>query len=208
LLVGLQALDLLRIGLVVCDVSGQLLATNRTAGEILRTRDGLELNSDGTLCGPQGCSQPLEEVVRRAAEAAFFGEPGSHDAALSVRRASGKRPLTLLVRSVRKISTADHSGRPAALVLILDSALSVKTTHAELRQIYGLTSTETHLANLLMEGRTLKDCCSKLGISQATARTHLKHLFKKTRVRCQSELVSLILRSVGLARLGSALTEA
>src|SRR6267143_3866854 len=48
-LLGLEALDLLSIGLVVSNASGQLLLANRMAEKILRTRDGLELNSDGVL---------------------------------------------------------------------------------------------------------------------------------------------------------------
>lgn len=199
--VGLEALDVLGIGFVVCSSSGRLLLANRTAEAILEDRDGLKLNSDGVLDTTQESSPKFVELVAQAIEMAHSGR-GTGGAALAVRRASGNRTLTVLVRSVSKASPTDASTQPAALVLILDSALSVKTTEIELGQLYGLSLAEARLANLLMDGKTLNDCAHELGIRRSTAHAHLKHLFKKTRVRRQSVLVSLLLRSIGLARLG------
>jgi DNA-binding CsgD family transcriptional regulator len=87
---------------------------------------------------------------------------------------------------------------PATLLFILDPEIPVETVEAELRQLYGLTSTEACLANLLMDGKALDECCTALGIRRSTARTHLQHLFEKLGVQRQSELVSLLLKSIGL----------
>jgi DNA-binding CsgD family transcriptional regulator len=87
---------------------------------------------------------------------------------------------------------------PATLLFILDPETSVETVEAELRQLYGLTSMEACLANLLMEGKALDECCKILNIRRTTARTHLQHLFEKVGVQRQSELVSLLLKSIGL----------
>jgi DNA-binding CsgD family transcriptional regulator len=86
----------------------------------------------------------------------------------------------------------------AVLGMILDSALPVEATKAELRQLYGFTSTEARLANHLMDGLALEDCCSAMGIRRTTARMHLRNIFAKTGVRRQGELVSLLLKSIGL----------
>jgi DNA-binding CsgD family transcriptional regulator len=200
-LLGLEALDVLSIGLVVCAGSGQLLLANRTAEGILKTRDGLALDSDGALCAPRGCSRPLAEVLRQAARTALPGEPTTSATALAARRGAGRRALTVWVESFR--GWADGSGQSAALLLIMDSALPAHATEAELHQLYGLTSTEARLANLLMDGMALDDCCHELDICRSTACTHLKRIFKKTRVRRQSELVSLLLKSIGWARVGN-----
>jgi DNA-binding CsgD family transcriptional regulator len=82
--------------------------------------------------------------------------------------------------------------------MIQDSALPVETAEAELRQLYGLTSAEARLSNLLMEGAALEDCCAQLGIRRTTARMHLRNIFAKTGVRRQGELVALLLKSIGL----------
>ena len=204
LLAGLEAMDLLGVGLMLCNVFGQLLVANQSAEQFLASRDGLELNSDGVLCAIQPCWPPVEELVQRAASAVLDREIASKDAALAVPRAANKRPLTLLVRSVTRSSKAVNSAQPAALVLILDSSLPVQAIVVELQQLYGLTSTEARLANLLMEGEALDDCCEQLSICRSTGCTHLKRIFKKTGVRRQSELVTLLLKSIGLARLGNA----
>jgi len=57
---------------------------------------------------------------------------------------------------------------------------------------------EACLANLLMQGKALDECCRLLDIRRSTARTHLQHLFEKVGVQRQSELVSLLLKSIGL----------
>jgi DNA-binding CsgD family transcriptional regulator len=203
LMAGLEALNFLGIGLIVCNVFGQLLLANQTAEEFLTARDGLALNSDRVLCAVRPCRPSVEEVVQRAASAVLDKEVGSKDAALSVLRPSNKRALTVLVRSVTSASKAVNSAQPAALVLILDTALPVQTIAVELQQLYGFTSTEARLANLLMEGAALDDCCEQLGICRSTGCTHLKRIFKKTGVSRQSELVTLLLKSIGLARLGN-----
>jgi DNA-binding CsgD family transcriptional regulator len=194
-----EALDLLDIGLVVCDASGRALISNQTAVHILGTRDGLEIDCDGLLRSTQHSRPALSELVERVAAASQTDGAGSRDAAVSVPRADGKRALTLLVRpaNVGSRNTPD-SRQAAALVMILDSGRPVQTTASELRRLYGLTSTEARLANLLMEGKDLKECCDKLGIRRSTVRMHRRNLFSKTGVRRQSELVSLLMKSIGL----------
>jgi DNA-binding CsgD family transcriptional regulator len=86
----------------------------------------------------------------------------------------------------------------AALVMILDSAHPVEIAETELRQLYGFTATEARLANHLMEGLSLEECCAAMEIRRTTARMHLRNIFAKTGVRRQGELVSLLLKSIGL----------
>jgi DNA-binding CsgD family transcriptional regulator len=199
LLASFEALDLLDIGLVVCNASGQVLIANQTAGLILSTRDGLEIDRDGMLRATHGSSSALSELVERVARDGQTGDAGSPDAVLSVPRASNRRALTLLAHPANgDMSSVPHSQQAAALVVIVDSARPVQTTASELRQLYGLTSTEARLANLLMEGRDLDECCDQLGIRRSTVRMHRRNLFSKTGVRRQSELVSLLMKSIGL----------
>jgi DNA-binding CsgD family transcriptional regulator len=198
LMAGFEALDLVNIGVIVADLSGKLLLANQTAEQVLETRDGITVTPRGLLRASGACGTALSALLRQ------FGNPGPRrmDAAgtvLAVQRSSGKRPLTLLVRPVEASSQQDLGG-PRILIFLLDPDLPVETAEAELRQLYGLTSTEACLANLLMEGKTLDDCCAVLKIRRSTARTHLQHLFEKVGVQRQSELVSLLLKSIGLVR--------
>src|SRR5579862_3103146 len=200
LMAGFEALDLVNVGLLVTSAAGQLLLANRSAEQILDTRDGLELTPRGTIRTSLKSTPALNVLL----DAAGKSQPSeSNDSIVAIRRPSGKRPLTLVIRAVQAVasSTTDPSS-PTALVFILDPEFNVGTAEDELRQLYGLTSTEACLANLLMEGKTLDDCCEILEIRRSTARTHLQHVFEKVGVQRQSELVSLLLKSIGLVRHG------
>lgn len=196
---GLEALDLVNIGLLVANAGGQVLLANRTAEQVLESRDGLELSLQGELRTSKRCSPSLSLLMQQAANRGATENP---DSILAVPRHSAKRPLTLLIRSVGNPVEDRDPQAPTALIFVLDPQSSVSTPEAELRQLYGLTSTEAAVANLLMEGKTLDECCVILDIRRSTARTHLQHLFEKIGVQRQSELVSLLLKSIGLVRTG------
>ena len=197
MMAGLDALDLLNIGLALADPSGSLLLANRTAKHILEMRDGLQLTSRGVL--QSSLYSWGVDVLQQAAKAARAEEPKTNDVVLAVQRSSGKRPLTLLVHSANGVAENGYPATTAAPVfIILDPEVPVEVDAAKLYRLYGLTSTETRLANLLMQGKSLKDCCYELGIRGPTGRGHLHRIFKKTHVKRQSQLVSLLFKSIGL----------
>jgi len=197
-----EALDLLNIGLILCSESGQLQFTNRTADEVLQSRDGLEVNAHGMLQATQEDASLLSQLVDRVVRAGADEIPRT-DIAVSLRRASRKRPLTVLVRRADAVvPCGGNSTRPGALLIVIDSALPVHTQESELRRLYGLTSTESRLAKLLMEGKDLDGCCDELGISRSTVRMHRRNLFSKTDVRRQTQLIALLFKSIGLGPRG------
>jgi DNA-binding CsgD family transcriptional regulator len=136
-------------------------------------------------------------LLRQVAESPTHTTAEPSGGILVVPRRSGKRALNLLVRPASSgLLAKQYSSSPAALVLALDPELSVPAT--ELREVYGLTGAEARLTKLLMDGHTLDDCCVHMGVSRLTVYSHLKRLFKKVGAQRQSELVSLLLRSVGV----------
>jgi DNA-binding CsgD family transcriptional regulator len=195
----LEAFDLLNVGVAVSNLAGQLLLANRAADEIIAARDGLELTSRGELCVARGSSKPGWAALReRTRGPMVLGNARNKDSALNIQRPSGKRPLTVRLRPIDgNVVKADPA---AALVLILDPDSSVEAGEAELRQLYEFTPTEARLASLLMEGKSLSECCDELEIRVSTGRMHLGNLFAKTGVQRQSQLVLLLLKSVGLVR--------
>jgi DNA-binding CsgD family transcriptional regulator len=195
---GLEALDLLNIGLMVCSASAEVLVANQTAEQILQAHDGLELDAEGALSTTHDENTSLIDMVRSVGKTPRTPDGVHRDTAFAVPRAAGKRPLTLFLRAVNTKSDAPAPNEAAVLVMILDATQPVETAEAELRQLYGFTMTEARLANHLMEGLSLEDCCRAMGIRRTTARMHLRNIFAKTGVRRQGELVSLLLKSIGL----------
>jgi DNA-binding CsgD family transcriptional regulator len=199
LMAGLEALNLLNVGLAVTTRSGQLLMANRKFEQILAAHDGLELTSDGVLQMQERSTAVIGELMQRAQVNAAAGK-SRHAAAFAVARPSGRRPLTMYIRSSKSAAASGDAAGPSAVVFVMDPELSVETAETELRQLYGLTQTEARVANLLMEGKTLDECCQQLAIRRSTGRTHVQHLFEKVGVQRQSELVSVLWKSIGLIR--------
>jgi DNA-binding CsgD family transcriptional regulator len=56
---------------------------------------------------------------------------------------------------------------------------------------FGLTPVETRVLAGLFAGRTLNQTAATLGITRPTAKTHLEHIFSKTGVTRQAELMRL-----------------
>jgi DNA-binding CsgD family transcriptional regulator len=193
---GFGALSFLHIGLVLCARDGRVIGANEIAEEILSTRDGLEVSREGMLRVSQEGERPLEQLVQEAGKQTRIAQSGS--SVLAVRRGAGKSRLTLLIRASQ---ASENEG--SVLVMIMDAALPVRTIESELRQLYGFSSMEARLANLLIQGHSLEECCQELAFRRSTGCTHLKRLFKKTGVHRQSELVALLLKSIGLLYLGS-----
>jgi DNA-binding CsgD family transcriptional regulator len=62
-------------------------------------------------------------------------------------------------------------------------------------RIYGLTPAETRLLDWILTGAGPAQAAQEMGIRPATARTHLMHIFSKTRTCRQAELINLVMAS-------------
>jgi DNA-binding CsgD family transcriptional regulator len=60
---------------------------------------------------------------------------------------------------------------------------------------YRLTAAEGNVLREIFRCSGLLESADNLGITEATARTHLQHIFSKTDTRNQAELVRLVMRS-------------
>jgi len=100
LMAGLEALNLLNIGLAVTTASGQILMSNRTFDQMLAAHDALELSSGGVLQAQEGSSPLFSELLERAHIHAAAGKV-RQPAVIAVTRPSGKRPLPVYIRSTK-----------------------------------------------------------------------------------------------------------
>lgn len=186
---SMEALDLLGIGLAICESSAHVLAANATARQILLDNDALQLSETGQLGTVVKDAPSVSGVIERVIDAEVAGE------ALLIPRASGRCALTVFVRP------AENERRDRCrhvLVMMLDGSRVVETAPSDLHHLFRFTPQETRLANLLMAGKTLPEACDELSIHVSTGCTHLRKIFKKTGTHRQGELVSLLLRSIGL----------
>jgi len=106
-----------------------------------------------------------------------------------------------LVAPLRGRRWGADRGEELALLFVTDPEASQPAPIDLIVQVYELTRSEARLAASLMEGRTVAEAASTLGITAQTARTVLKHVLAKTGSHRQSELMRLLTRGpVGLRR--------
>ena len=187
-----EVMDCLRIGVIFAGAGGRVLAANRPAQEIFSLKDGLEF-SRGFLrtALPQETSALRNLIV--AGRAPVF---------LSLSRPSGKRPLSVLIRSLSQDRDASSSERPMAVVFVSDPDQRLDVDPAGVKDLYGLTPAEAAVASLVGVGRPVLEAARRLGVQTNTVRMQLKQVYAKTGARRQSALVYLIMTGPAHLRLG------
>ena len=71
------------------------------------------------------------------------------------------------------------------------TSLQPNATHEDLFRQFGLTPRECEIAEYLLAGRTRGYIEEKLVLSKSTVKTHVRHIYEKTGVHSQQELLSL-----------------
>jgi DNA-binding CsgD family transcriptional regulator len=188
-----DALDRVPVGIILVDAHGRPVRVNWIARAILDERDGLRM-SDGALYSARAeVTAALQTLIHCAAQTGK-GRAAHPGGVLALPRPSLKRSLSVLVTPLR-VSPDEWGLRGAAAALfVTDPESRVETAETALKQIYGLTTAEAHLAAVLLQGKSLKDAGHELRIGRETVRTHLRQVFAKTDTRRQSELILLLLR--------------
>lgn len=79
-----------------------------------------------------------------------------------------------------------------ALFIIDPQAVQLPSTE-RLEELYGLTPSEAKVACEFARGHSYKQVAQHLRVSVDTVRAHVKHIYPKTRVNRQSDLVRLVL---------------
>ena len=195
---ALRALDQLPWGVVFVDEHRNRLAANRHAEEILIAGDGLTARGNILRADLADETARLERLLNSA-----LGRTGrqrsSAGGTLSITRPSGAHPLSLAVVPLNiEMETLGDRGRIAA-IFVTDPDSPLDSDEQYLRELYALTAGEARLTSLLLEGKSVEQAATAMGITVNTARTRLKRIYSKTGVRRQPELVRRLL--LGLPRL-------
>lgn len=188
----LAALERWSCGAVVIDGRGRCHA-NAAALEIMRMRDGLNLSMEGLRAAHPAANRALQALVAEAWRV-FAGEAGS-SLPVPVPRPSMAPPFLVDAFPLHRPGSGIEDR--AVMLVIVDPAARPRGQGEVIRVALGLTRAETAVALSLLDGLGLKAAADDLGITHATARTHLQRIFHKTGTTRQAELVLM------LARLGA-----
>ena len=185
------ALDRWACGAIVLEGCGRVHA-NVAALEIVRANDGLTLSARGLRAGHADADRALGRLIDQAWRTFAGAVPVSR--AVSIPRPSEAQPLLVHAFPLPAGGAGARLEDRAVLLVLLDPARRIAGNEEATRVAFGLTHAEGALAMRLLDGQAPKAVADDLGVSHATIRTHLQHLFHKTGTSRQAELVLVLAR--------------
>jgi DNA-binding CsgD family transcriptional regulator/PAS domain-containing protein len=184
------ALEVIGSIVLVVDARGRVRFANAAARDLLRAGAGLCVARQRLETQRPEETAQLQRLVRDAALApseAYLQAGGT----MSVTRRSGL-PLELHVAPLAPSREGDWPVGDLALLIARDPDAVPPSAVQFLNRRFGLTLAEARLALILLNGSGATDAAEQLGVSNATVRSHLQHIFEKTGTRRQAELVRLL----------------
>ena len=181
-------LDALPQAVFALDSSARVLVANGPAQRLIATADGLAVEAGQLRASLLADQARLAAMIQAAIEP--VNEAGRAWARVS--RPSGGLPLALFVAPLNVADEQLAAAGAKVLVIVHDTAELRCASVEMLTSVYGLTDTEARLASALSGGHSLESAATLLHMRPATARSHLKAVFRKMGVSRQQDLVRVL----------------
>ena len=187
------AIEQMAVGMILLDKRGKVIRLNPTAATILAEDDGIAL---------RGTSIAIDDAeLARSFQARIAGAEEEMPLTIRIPRTSGRGDLLLVAGSAHAPDYVTAGGGPATVLYLSDPVHTPRVSPESIRELLGLTPSESAIAADIASGLSLADSAAHLGISPNTVRAHLRSIFNKTGVKRQSQLVHLVHHSLpGLTR--------
>ena len=178
-----ELLESAKIGIVRLDRHARVVAANDVGHALLR--GGGELSQqDGAL----RAALPKENAELQALLARALARSGT-GGSMRLSRDGSILPAVLNVVPLLK---EDAGGRFGALVLIADPAHRQDFDPALVGEILGLTSTESRIAVLLAQGKSIGEVAVEARRSPTTVKWHIRQIYAKCGLSRQADLIQLV----------------
>jgi DNA-binding CsgD family transcriptional regulator len=185
-----DTLDCLHAGAFLVDADGRLVHSNTSANDMLN--DGNVLHANGRLAAFDAKGdQELHDIFAAARDGdAALGGKG---VAVQLTARNGDQFVTHvlpLTTGARRKAGVPYSA--VAAVFVQRAGNDTPPSLDALAERYQLTPSELRVLIAIIDIGGVPEVAAALNLSQATVRTHLRHVFEKTGVRRQADLVKLI----------------
>lgn len=186
--VGSAMLEALPQAVFALDGNGRVLFANGPAQALIAMADGITLEAAKLRASLANEQAQLAAVIRSA----LTPLPERGRGWIRVSRPSGGPPYAMFVSALNAADEQLLAAGAKVLVLVHDTAAHRCASVAMLTSVYGLTETEARLASALSGGHSLESAAALLDMRLATARSHLKAVFRKMGVGRQQDLVRVL----------------
>jgi len=183
-------LDNLSAGVVVVANDSRILHAN-AAAQLMFKADGPVRSFHGKLSATDlaGARELTEAIVLAQRNEAAIGAAGI---GVALKNASGEAAIAHVLPLAYGELRTRLMPQATAAVFVTQAGRKLSADMSAIAKDFGLTPAEARLLEHLVQGATLVDVAHTLGVSDPTARSHLSHIFLKTGVTRQADLVALI----------------
>jgi DNA-binding CsgD family transcriptional regulator len=188
------SLEVLNTGVYFIGQQNRIVYLNRQAREQVKSGNVLRLLDDYLVATDQESQKRLQAELEKIEHHPEWEDRLGCALALADGAGSGYVAHVLRLRGTRQSQIATHFAALAA-IFVQDPGIPPPLANAAFASLYGLTDGELRLLNGLMPGLSLGEAARSLGISEATAKTHLHRIFAKTKTSRQAELFYLLMTS-------------
>jgi DNA-binding CsgD family transcriptional regulator/PAS domain-containing protein len=184
-------LDALVAGVYLLARDGRVVYMNATATQQIKTGKALRIVNNRLLPSDPQARQALARATDETATEELDGETGGHS--LAIPDPQGDGYVATLLRLDRGSRQAIMAPFAASVAVFVQKPARVAMMPGEaFAKLYRLTGGELRVLIALAQGLGGKEAADMLGISEPTVRTHLQHIFSKTRTSRQTDVLRLL----------------
>jgi DNA-binding CsgD family transcriptional regulator len=188
------SLEALSTGIYFIGRHGRVVYLNRAARAQVKSGCVLRMVDDRLVAAGRDAQKLLQAELSDIVDDPSREDRLGRAIALADGEGAGFVAYVLPLRRDARPRIGNRSAAIAA-IFVQDPASAPSPANAAFAKLYGLTDGELRLLNGLTPGLSLAEAGSRLGISEATAKTHLRRIFRKTKTSKQAELLYLLMTS-------------
>jgi DNA-binding CsgD family transcriptional regulator len=192
-------LDLLVVAIVLVDADGRIVHANRAAMRYLDEARAVQRHGGRLTASDLGAAVALRTAIGQAARCSRAAGAGS-GVAIPLPEVDGRDLAAWVLPLPGTLPNEPAAPCSAEVAIFLREIGDTPPLAGELlARHYGITPAECRVLTFLIQGMTPHETASALRCSETTVRTHLQHLFAKTRTRGQPDLVRLAMSALAPA---------
>jgi DNA-binding CsgD family transcriptional regulator len=179
-----EALHRLEHAVILVGAQARVLFANRGADAILADGKGLSIRKGRLAAGRPSDDAALLRLIDDVAQNRTGGS-------LAIAR-EGRPSLLIIVMPPSAEARWMFHDPPSAILFVKDMERPATLSLTAFAHHFELSPAETAMVRELARGDGATAAATRLGISWTTARTHLSHVFQKTGMHRQAELIRLM----------------
>jgi DNA-binding CsgD family transcriptional regulator/PAS domain-containing protein len=184
-------LDSLPLGILYFDDKGKPIKVSAAAEKVLQQGDALSCVGGQMHARNPDDNRQLQRAILKICD--WRRSPTMPGDTIVVRRVNALRPLVVTVIPSGSSELLVTLPSIAGMMLIVDPEQAPRPRADLIQKAFGLTRSETNLANMLFEGNSLRETAQTSGRSINTCKSQLKSIYAKTGCRSHVDLAKKLM---------------